>query len=288
MSANTNNRLHILQNGIPRSGNLWLHYLLRRCLAEAGIEISQFISGHPVARLLDQEDLGINGISQIDFINIEPLQNFFTIRDVFRWPIEDMPHYIEASTHVATHSVWNEASRETYNRFSHVIYVIRDPRDTAISLSRFDFTPFNRLHRPSPFDSPETYLDYHLVNLMHTWVQHVAAHIKNRQDINIHFVFYERLLSEPEKELQRLITFLDLNLDDNSCQRVLDDTGFETIKKAQTHHLNKGQWGQWRGSLSNYQARQTEQIAGPMLHALGYPQTHEEAKDWSLSPELNL
>ncbi len=274
--------LYILQNGIPRSGNLWLHYLLRQCLKEAGVVIRQNIENDSVAEALAGVDLGIRDIEKIDFIRIQPLRCFSTILDIYQWPIEDLDSYVRGSTHTSSHSSWNEASASVYARFSHVIYIIRDPRDAAVSMARFACTPFNKLHRPHAFTAPKEYLDYHLSSLIDNWTKHVGGHLQHRDDARIHFVMYERLLDSPQEEITDLTRFLGLDLEREQLDRVLAKTSFGELKQVQPNHLVAGSWGQWRDALSSHQVRQARSLAGPLLEYFGYPPDNRALGGWSL------
>lgn len=276
--------LHILQNGIPRSGNVWLGHLIRDLLTEAGIPIRQHLHGHPVADALAGEDLGIAGIQHTDFIQISPLRCFYTILENFRWPIADLDAYVASSTHVATHSLWSTASAEVYRRFSHRIYILRDPRDTAISFARFLFTPYNRLHMPTAHADPQRFLDAELQNLTQAWTKHVAAHWRKRAEQDIHWLRYERLVLEPMAELTRLAEYLGLGLCTDAVRRVAERNAFAALKERQPQHLFKGRWGQWREDLRTSQVRQVQAIAGPLLRELGYPLGLEDADDWRPPP----
>lgn len=101
----SDSRLHILQNGVPRSGNVWLGHLLRGLLAAAGVPIRQHLDGHPVAAALADEDMGIRNIQHTDFIQVAAPYCLYTILDAFRWPIRDLDAYLASSTHVASHSI---------------------------------------------------------------------------------------------------------------------------------------------------------------------------------------
>ena len=52
MSERDRLNLHILHAGVRNSGNLLLHGILNDCLQRAGLPSRQFITTHPVARVL--------------------------------------------------------------------------------------------------------------------------------------------------------------------------------------------------------------------------------------------
>lgn len=273
--------IHILQNGVPRSGNVWLFYLTRHLLEVAGTPVKQFITGKKISKVLAREDLGIRRVAESDFLAIQPLRNFYTILDVYRWPVEDLDQYVAATTQVASHSPWNSASEEVYGKFSYVLYIIRDPRDVALSMSRFAFTPFNRLHRPDQFQNAKEYLDYHFNSLLHTWVEHVRGHLSRCREQRIQVLFYEQLVADLPGQLRLLADDLGLSVSKEQIDTVARANSFGEIAAQQPHHTHQGVWGGWRSELSRAQIRQADALAGPLLELLGYPPDARTAAEWS-------
>ena len=273
--------MHILQNGMPRSGNVWLHYLLRDLLQTSGIPVAQNIASHPVGHALAAETLPVREAASADFMEITPLGSFFTILDAFRWPIKDLAHYVAHTSLVATHSAWCERSANVYRQFSHRIYIIRDPRDAALSLARFECQPGNRLHRPHPFPDPASFLRARFEAYLHGWVQHVSDHLDGRRDHDIHILFYERLMTRPRTELKRLAHHLGLRVPPSALSQICERNDLETMQTRQPEHTDRGGWGRWRASLSPLQIRSARSIAGPLLDHLGYPLSPEAATDWT-------
>lgn len=282
MTGPSENQLHILQNGVPRSGNLWLQYLLRHCLDEAGIAIRQNITADPVAGVLAKRDLGIADIASVDYITVDPIRCFYTVLDAYQWPIEDLGAYVDGSTYVCTHSPWNPASRDVYARFSHIVYLVRDPRDAALSMARFAVTPYNRLHWKHGFSEASAYLSAHFPSLIETWTRHVSGHLKHREAARIHFVIYERLLASPQDEIAQLLSYLGLDLERDTIERALRSHSFELLRQRQPHHLAVGQWGQWLDALSRHQIAQAARVAGPLLEYFGYPLDARALETWSI------
>jgi aryl sulfotransferase len=273
--------IHVLQNGVPRSGNVWLFYLTRHLLEAAGVDVKQYIAGTEISKALGGEDLGISRVAESDFLVIEPLRCFYTVLDAFRWPVEDIDDYVSQTTQVASHSAWGPASAEVYGKFSHVWYIIRDPRDVALSVARFGFTPYNLLHRPHGFKQPGEYLDHHFNQLMQSWVSHVAGHLGQIEATGLHILFYEQLVADLHGKLQEMAERLGLTLTPEQLEQVAKANSFGRISEQQPHHTHKGIWGDWRTQLSKVQVRRADEIAGPMLQLLGYPPDLHSAQAWS-------
>jgi len=252
-------------------------------MASAGIAPMQFLPTQPISSALEGVELGVRQVHEHDFIDITPLRTFYTVLDVFRWPIENWHDYLSRTNHVATHSAWNAGSDSVYKRFSHLIYIVRDPRDMALSFARFACTPFNRSHRPHPFDGPKEFLEANFSQLLRAWLTHVRSHLAKLRSYNAHIVFYEHLVAHPHVELARLANFLALRLSEAMIEQVVNGNSLERVASRQPDHTNKGVWGGWQTALSRRQIRQADDIAGPVLLALGYPVDSASAENWSVA-----
>jgi aryl sulfotransferase len=79
---------------------------------------------------------------------------------------------------------------------------VRDPRDRALSSAKFAFTPYMQEHYPTEYASPEAYLEGEYERLLDQWVWYTANYLLYRKKLDIHFVFYERLLEGFPGELE--------------------------------------------------------------------------------------
>ncbi len=261
----------ILQAGVPKSGNYWLYNIVGNILASTGQKHRSFIQQHPIQQQAKNWQLSFAGQTQMDFLTIEGGHCYCRLSGVFREEVVDIDSYIQQCSQVWTHSTLNPLTQSILPKFKKIIYIIRDPRDVAISYSKFAFTE-HKLKNGSPHyeQSPETYLDNRIEEMTRQWVQHVGGYLKYRSPLNIYPIFYERLLHSFDSELEELLAYLEIELSPEAIAKIKHDVAFKTMKQKSPKHLRKGSSGQWQEILSDRQKQKVEQIAAPMLNLLGY------------------
>ncbi len=275
----------VLQAGVPKSGNLWLYQILESAWAEAGLERRRFITGHRVYEEAKGWPLSYPEQASVDVLDFERGRAFCRISSRFREEVGDVPGYCARASHVWTHSAITGADLPQLGRFDRIVYILRDPRDVAISMARFAFTPYMVEHYPHRSRSPEEYLERHLTKLAKYWVQHVASWLRQRGHLVLRFVCYERLLADLPGELDGLLGFLQLELDAAARQRVQAAVAFEAMRATRPNHLRAGRSGGWRETLSAAQAAEVAAVAAPMLELLGYPVDGASAATLPAVPE---
>ena len=277
----------ILQAGVPKSGNYWLYSIIKNILEQAGEKHRSFIQHHPIQKQANTWQLSFAGQSSMDFLTIEGKHCYCRISGVFREKIEDIDRYIEQCSQVWTHSAINPLAKKVLPKFDKIIYIIRDPRDVAISYSKFAFTE-HKLKNGSPHyeQSPEAYLENRLEEMTRQWVQHVGGYLKYRTELNIYPIFYERLLHSFDSELEKLLAYLEIELSADAVAQIKHNVAFKTMKQKSPKHLRKGSSGQWQEKLSDRQKEKVELVAAPMLDLLGYSLTQRSIPD--LPENMNL
>jgi aryl sulfotransferase len=260
-----------LQIGLSKSGNLWLYHILQKTRLAAGLPSKSFIQDQPIYPIAETWDLSFPEQASIDTLVINPTQSLYRISSIFQMPIEDIDAYIRQTSHVWTHSFFGPLSAKIYPKFEKLVYITRDPRDVAISLSRFAFTAYRLKHFPSGAKNPHDFLEKNLIETLKQWAGHVGGHLLEKERFNIHFVFYENLMSNFSKEYDDLLKYLGIRLNASQREQIEKEVHFETMKVERSQHLRKGRSGQWSEILSRTQCRKAEKIAGPLLDLLNYP-----------------
>jgi aryl sulfotransferase len=261
----------VLQIGVPRSGNSWLHRILVLLHDLAGVPARSFIACHPIHEEARGWPLSLAGQADIDMVDIEPHALYCGISTVFREEIADAGRYVDSCRIVWSHSPYVERMNDFYRRFSAVVYVLRDPRDVAVSLAQFRFTPYSRrFHSPTSATSPQEYLDQHLSDLTWYWVRHVGRYLAVAHRLDIRFVFYERLLRDLGPEVAQLARDLGLAIPPDRLDAALHELTFEAMRLDSPQHLRHGRASLWREALSEEQLAGMDELAGPMLRLLGY------------------
>jgi len=261
----------ILQGGVPKSGNLWLYKIIQGICKRAGIERRCFIQSHAIYPEALTWELSHADQANVDSLDIGPDGCFFRVSDVFREKIEDIDDYLGQCSHVWTHSSICDRSFDVLPKFDKIIYIIRDPRDVAISMSRYVFTPHVRRNHPAHYEKdPDSFLAHGLDGLLREWVQHVGAHLKHLSELNIYIVFYERLLASFDSELMGILDDLGLSLSEQDRREIQAEVSFAEMRAKDPGHVRKGQSTGWVTTLTDKQKCMADRIVGRMLSLLNY------------------
>ncbi|NES03891.1 MAG: sulfotransferase domain-containing protein [Okeania sp. SIO2F4] len=267
--------MHILKAGLIKSGNFWLHTILHNIIDYSDFEYKSFIQNQPIYELAKTWDIDhLKGQININCLDITKNAVFYRISNIFRYPVDDMDDYINSSTLVWSHSQMSSHALTIMQKFDKIIYIVRDPRDVSISWSNFVFTPYVR--RYFPFftvdeTNPEIYLNKNLTTIVSDWMNHVGGYLKHQKDLNIHFVFYERLLHDFDRELEKILEYLEIELDDAARGEIKEKVSFNNMRKDSPNHIRKGKLGQWVDILSDAQKEEVLEMATPLLKLLNYP-----------------
>ncbi|MBC5774655.1 sulfotransferase domain-containing protein [Pontibacter sp. KCTC 32443] len=276
--------MKILQGGAPKCGNFWLYQILQQLLQKSGTDTTSYIQKQPIYTLAKEWDLNYPSQASIDVLDITDLQYSYRISSIFKMPVEDIRNYISQTNHVWTHSPICKRSGELLNLFDKKVYIVRDPRDRAISASKYYTSAYMLKYYPQEITEPEKYLESHFNDLMQEWVWHVFDHLRLSKEHHIHICFYEGFLLDFQAELGRLLQYLGITLSQEEREELQDAMSFDTLKKHNPKHLKKGQSGYWMNHLTKEQAEQANVIAGPLIRFLGYPTTIGQPMSYAVTP----
>lgn len=271
--------MKMLQSGSPKSGNFWLYKIIQQILKRSGRSTLSFIEQHPVYPLAKTWDLNFPEQCRIDVLEITDLQYRYRISSVFNMPIDDIEAYIAGTNHVWTHSPVCQRSEEAFRRFDKIIYIIRDPRDRALSAAKYYTSDYMRKYFPQPESDPQQFLEKNFTRLMQEWVWHVWDHLRLSATLDIHITFFEGFNTNFQQELTMLLEYLRVKLPDIHKAELAQSTSFESMKEESPKHVKKGKSGHWRDKLSEEQMDEAAAIAGPLMQYLGYPlEKHEDIR----------
>jgi hypothetical protein len=231
----------------PRSGNTWTRFLIAS-LAHPGTEVT--------------------------FTNIERLipdtasQSSRTLKRTPRPRIIKSHEYFDA-------------------RYPKVIYIVRDPRDVALS-----YYDFSRKYRH--FDdscSIEQYVSIFVRSVpwssWGTWGEHVASWIFTRgRNPNFLLVRYEDLKRDPEPSLRSIANFMGMEVSSDRLTQALEASSADRMRElekaqAQDWVATKGKRddipfvrsakaGTWKTALPRASIIEIESAWGDLMLALGY------------------
>jgi len=259
----------ILQAGFKKSGNFWLWTIIEECLKQAGVPPRSYIQKQPIYQLAKDWDLAFEGQAGIDFLHIFPEREQVQIVPVYFWPVDDLDDYIKQTTHVWTDSPMRTGSLAKFKAFSKVVYIVRDPRDVAISYHRFANNEFHKRFFATKTMSITAHQD---------WGIHVLSFLIAQSSLKPHIIFYERLLTEWDQELDRLLAYLELDLGAQQRKAVGAATSFGAMKPKNNLHLAKGLAYGWVRELDEKQRADFTNVHDTLLKLLDYPMTEAEAE----------
>ncbi|MBK6265582.1 sulfotransferase domain-containing protein [Marivirga sp. S37H4] len=262
--------MSILQGGVPKCGNFWLYQIIQQILTRSGRSTTSYIEQQPIYKLAKEWDLNFPDQARIDVLQITDLQVSYRISSIFKMPVENLQDYVRQAPHVWTHSPVCKKSGEVLDQFDKKIYIIRDPRDRAISASEYYCSPYMLKYFPQEETDPEKYLQKNFSKLMHDWVWHVYDHLRLSKEFNIHITYFEMFLHDFSQELNHLLDYLNIELNQNEKEAIEKAVSFAKLKEENPQHLKKGTSGYWKEILTEEQKEESEIIAGPLLRYLNY------------------
>ncbi|MEX2396010.1 MAG: sulfotransferase domain-containing protein, partial [Balneolales bacterium] len=263
--------MNILQISVPKSGSYWLYTILIQILEKKGIKPNSFIRHQPEYVRLKDQPLSFEGQPGVDMLDIEDEGCYYRISSVVKKRLTDLNHYIKSSSVVWTHSSFCTNSFEAFPLFDKKIYIVRDPRDRALSSARFAFNPYMQQYYPSVYSSPDEYLMNEYERLLEQWVWHVGNYLLYKDELDIHFIFYERLLLDFERELQSLLNYLEITLSKEQQEEISRSVTFLAMKRISPKHLQTGKYENWDHHLSTSQKELTVSKAGRLMQLLNFP-----------------
>jgi hypothetical protein len=235
----------------PRSGNTWTRFL--------------------IANLVHPDE-------HVSFVNIEKLipdTSSQSNRALKRTP---RPRIIK------THEYFD-------HRYPRTIYIVRDPRDVALS-----YYDFQRKYRQIEDGYPlERYInDFVSGRLISsgwgTWAENVASWVYTRGHRESFLLLrYEDMIKDTASELQRIAVFLGVNADAERLRRVIESSSADRMREMEKAEANLwvatrkrrkdipfvrlAKSDGWKTSLPAACVRQIEEAWGDLMTTLGYELT---------------
>lgn len=276
--------MKILQGGAPKCGNFWLYQIIQHILAQTGHPPKSFIQRQPIYELAKTWDLNYPSQASIDVLDVTDLQYSYRISSIFRMPVEEISSYIAQTDHIWTHSPICKRSPELLGLLDKKVYIIRDPRDRAISASKYYTSAYMLKYYPQEEQDAKRYLEKNFEQLLLEWVWHVYDHLRLRRQHNIHICFYEGFLLDFQGELERLLHYLGVEMNEAQRGALQEAVSFASLKSKNPKHLKKGQSGYWMGQLTAEQVEKADMIAGPLIRFLNYPTEPHQPMTYATQP----
>jgi hypothetical protein len=190
-------------------------------------------------------------------------------------------------------------SHDVYDpRYPRVIYIVRDPRDVAVSFYHYNL----KVRRFTDEVTLDEFVDRFVsakiwpsVDLYGTWENHLLSWLKMRgESDNFCFVRYEDMLRDPVAELKKMSPLLNINPSPETLARAVELSSADrmrALEKTQTGWVStKGtrkdkpfvraaKSDNWQSVLSEGSVRKIEQAWGATMQKVGY--------ELSTSPKLD-
>lgn len=248
-----------------------MYKIITELMNAAGMPKRRYIFHDAIYPLAKKWKLSYEEQVNIDMMDIFYQGCFYRISSRYRNKIEDLDEYLDKTNHVWTHSDYCNRSGDVYRRFDKVVYIIRDPRDVALSTARFAFTPYMKRYYPTWHPDERTYLESELDSICSKWLRHVTGHLENRD--GLYFIFYENLKNDLAGELQRLTDFFDLSIPPEKAEEIVHSVRFQNMRAKNPGHVKRGACYDWQSKLTDDQKIRSLAIAKPALEYLNYPLT---------------
>jgi hypothetical protein len=237
----------IFLTSYPRSGNTWTRFL-----------VGNFV--HPN--------------EPITFLNVERL-----VPDMYKtadWVLRRRPRPRVLKSH------------ECFDpRYRRVIYIVRDPRDVAISNYHWEMK-LRSVREECPIEEfvPQ-WIDGKFWRRIGSWADHVNSWMATRDGHNGFLLMrYEDLQANQERELSRVARFMGLDPDSERINRAIERSSAANMRKMEetqgkkwvaTFHtrsdkpfVRKASSGGWRTVLPKKTVAYMEDHWGPIMKQLGY------------------
>ena len=234
----------------PRSGNTW----------------SRFLIGN-----LIYQDVGVN------FLNVERL-----VPDMYKtadWVMRRYPRPRVMKSH------------ECFDpRYPKVIYIVRDPRDVAVSNYNFEMK-LGSVRDGYPMEEfVPRWMNLGFWPRIGSWADHVNSWMSTRQGTDRFLLMrYEDLQQDPARELTRAARFLGIDAHSEKINKAVEMSSAEHMRKMETTQGSKwvatarlrqdkpfvggAKSGGWRTVLPEKTVAYMEEHWGGLMESLGYELT---------------
>tara|TARA_S200000501_G_C20689164_1_gene684311 strand:+ start:97 stop:948 length:852 start_codon:yes stop_codon:yes gene_type:complete len=274
----------------PKSGNTWVRMFLRSYFLPDGKSFSINSKGSDSFEVLNFPGTKILQELNIDFNKFENIvKNWVSIQDYIN--LNNKTNFLK--THNGNFTINNYPFTNTDNTAGG-IYIVRDPRDVAVSMSHHsnmnnesvvEYLITNQ-HEIAHIDknSKKEKQDNFRKSIMGTWSMNYLSW-KSYKGRKIHFVRYEDLINDTKNEFLKILEYLknivNFNIDEQKLNKAIIETSFENLSNMELKNgfieqsweknfFRKGKIGDWKESLDNKLSKKIEDTFYKEMEYLGY------------------
>jgi Sulfotransferase domain len=264
----------------PKSGNTWLRAFLHNYIAEPEkpysinrlIDFSVSESNALFYQKYDARPASAYAIAEVQ--RMRPL--------VHRDFTELHPDLVFVKTHNASLSV-HGVPLCTPEVTQGAIYIVRDPRDVAVSYSHYTGRSLDKIiDFMGKAQAANRGTDVQVFEMLGSWSAHVDLWTRHRNP-KLLVLRYEDMLEQPQASFGKVAGFLGDQADPARLDRAIRFSAFEALQAQEAEHgyvanaadssapfFRRGQAGQWRAVLSSAQRLRLETDHAAMMERFGY------------------
>jgi hypothetical protein len=172
-------------------------------------------------------------------------------------------------------------------RYNKVLYIVRDPRDVAVSMYHYSI---KRKNIPDGFEMEEfvpRFMAGEFLEDWGIWDEHVSSWYATRQGKNGFLLLrYEDMLSDPAAALTKVAAFMNLDVGDGVLARAVQLSSSEQMRELEKRQsslwtltkdtrpdiafVRKARSGTWESELPPAAVQRIERAWAPLMRTLGY------------------
>jgi hypothetical protein len=243
------NKHMVLSVGMPRAGSGWYYNLTQDLIAASGgVAAVKIRAKYPLKRLLTEVNCNLGTLS------------FYRLIPVMLPLIIERPYVIKLHAErrpLADLLITLGVIKSTY--------IFRDPRDALLSAYEYG-QKISQKGIKSAFASLTTIDE--AINFMGFYVKIARGWLSSEHTLAVK---YEDLKSNYDYEVNKLITFLEIDQAENKIKEVVNS--YRPEQKNQNRkglHFVKGKVGRYKDSFSDSQLAQCDRLFGDFLQEYGY------------------
>ena len=264
----------------PKSGNTWLRAIITNALIKKKKfsldELKKILLLSSKQNFKKFKDIKYSEDGDIDFDWMS--ENIINCQKYLNEKNKDFNVY---KTHSVRH---HKFTNETVNMG--FIYIVRDPRDIVISLSKYAGGSIDRAIHELLYSRYSVSRANGVKELLSTWDLHFESW-RDYQTVSRLFLKYEDLLNHTNKSVSKIIEFIN-NITGNSIlandidiKKVIENTNFSNLHKLEktdgfdeaskySNFFRSGKQNQWKKILSNDQIKLIESKMGQTMQYFNY------------------
>lgn len=259
----------------PKSGSTWLRllfnaYFMGRC----NINQIAFTTGdiHPY----HYQNVSARPLRELSSTEIVHLRPAALMQIMATWPVNPIL--------VKTHSVnatLDDIPLIPFRMTKRAFYVIRDPRDVAVSYSNhFGVSIFNAIESMGKETNWVGDPDSNFGHEVSSWSNHVNSWLDETK-FPVHLVRYEALHERPKEVFANILDRMELEINNDHLNQAIELTDFDKLKDQEKKSgfqeapkgrkfFKTGKVGYWKEVLSSTQEQRIIDQHGKTMERLGY------------------